>query len=86
MLNVKIQQHTKTLCRERATAQRTQHSIGGESGSRFHTTNHSSGSHFTWFPRKNYNKSSRHGAQEQGGERNRARVKQHVLITEACTV
>lgn len=44
--------------------QKGQHSTEGESGSRFHSSNHSNNSHFTWFPRKNYNKSSRHGAQE----------------------
>lgn len=32
--------------------------------SRFHQSNHSSSSHITWFPRKNYNKSGRRGAQE----------------------
>lgn len=51
-----------------------------EPGSRFHASNHSSGRHFTWFPRKNYNKSSRGGAQGHREKEKRARVKQHVLI------
>lgn len=50
------------------------HSFGGERGSGFHTSAHSSGRHFTWFPRKNYNKSGRHGAEEDKEKRKRARM------------
>lgn len=54
-------------------------SVGSELGSRFHTSDRSSGSHFTWFPRKNYNKSGRHGA-----EKHKRRKKQSKSET-TCT-
>lgn len=60
ILNPESNQENETLC---VKGQNALH--WWRPGSRFHTsTSHNSG-HFTWFPRKNYNKSSRHGAQEQ---------------------
>lgn len=59
-MNTDVRQQTrKTFCK---CVKAENAAVHWEPGSRFHTSNHSSGSHFTWFPRKNYNKSSRCGA------------------------
>lgn len=60
IFNAKSNQEEETLkCKKDR-----KHSNGGDQEADF-THPHVQQRHFTWFPRKNYNKSSRHGAQEQ---------------------